>query len=150
MQNKRKAFAYITRGSKLLVFEQPDSPEAGIQVPAGTIEEGESPEAGVMREAWEETSLEGLKLCCFLGEQSRDMSDYGKDEIHQRYFYHLLCEEAPETWSHGEYSPGDEPSHDRTLRHRFDFYWVDLADMPELIAEHDFFVKALVEHLEGK
>jgi 8-oxo-dGTP diphosphatase len=144
MQTKRKAFAYITRGSKLLVFEQPDSPEAGLQVPAGTIEDGEVPETGVMREAWEETDLEGLKLCCFLGEQIRDMSDYGKDEIHQRFFYHLLCEDAPETWSHGEYAPSDEPEHDtKILRHRFDFYWADLAKMPELIAEHDYFVEKL-------
>jgi 8-oxo-dGTP diphosphatase len=148
MQTKRKAFAYITRGSKLLVFEHPDAPEAGIQVPAGTLEDGESPEAGALREAQEETGLTGLKLCCFLGEQIRNMSDYGKAEIHHRYFYHLLCEDAPESWSHGEYDPSDEPNHDsKTLRHRFDFYWVDLADMPELIAEHDYFVGELRKHL---
>jgi 8-oxo-dGTP diphosphatase len=144
MQTKRKAFAYITKGTKLLVFKQPDSPEAGIQVPAGTIEEDEAPEDGVMREAWEETALEGLKRCCFLGEQIREMSDYGKQEIHHRYFYHLLCEDAPESWSHGEYSPSDEPEHNnKILRHRFDFYWLDLAEMPELIAEHDYFVEKI-------
>ena len=147
MQSKRKAFAYITRGSQLLVFKQPDSPEAGIQVPAGTIEEGESPEGGVMREAWEETGLEGLKLCCFLGEQSRDMSDFDKQEIHHRYFYHLLCEEAPEKWFHGEYSPSDEPNQERILRHRFDFYWLDVSELPELIAEHDYFIADLQKHL---
>lgn len=148
MQTKRKAFAYITRGSKLLVFEQPDSPEAGIQVPAGTIEAGESPEDGVMREAWEETALERLKRCCFLGEQIRDMSDYGKQEMHHRYFYHLRCEDAPEKWSHGEYSPSDEPEQERILRHRFDFYWVELSEVPKLIAEHDYFVAILLEHLK--
>jgi 8-oxo-dGTP diphosphatase len=147
MQTKVKVFAYITKGSKLLVFEQPDSPEAGIQVPAGTLEEGETPETGVMREAWEETDLSGLKLCCFLGEQIRDMRDYNKQEIHHRYFYHLLCDDAPETWSHGEFSPSDEPEHDeRILRHRFDFYWVDLADVPELIAEHGYFIARLKAH----
>ena len=36
-----KAFAYITRDDELLVFRHVDSPEAGIQVPAGTIEPGE-------------------------------------------------------------------------------------------------------------
>jgi 8-oxo-dGTP diphosphatase len=147
METKRKAFAYITKGSKLLVFEQPDSPEAGIQVPAGTLEEGESPEVGVMREAWEETDLSGLKLCCFLGEQIRDMSEFGKQEIHHRFFYHLLCEDAPESWSHGEYAPSDEPEHDRgILRHRFDLYWVDLAEVPELIAEHGYFISSLKVH----
>jgi 8-oxo-dGTP diphosphatase len=147
METKVKVFAYITKGSKLLVFEQPDSPEAGIQVPAGTLEEGETPEEGVMREAWEETDLSGLKLSCFLGEQIRDMRDYDKQEIHHRYFYHLLCEDAPETWSHGEFSPSDEHEHDaRILRHRFDFYWVDLADVPELIAEHGYFIARLKVH----
>ena len=40
---KRKVLAYITKGQEpnleLLVFEHKDFPEAGLQVPAGTIEE---------------------------------------------------------------------------------------------------------------
>jgi 8-oxo-dGTP pyrophosphatase MutT (NUDIX family) len=50
-----KVFAYITWGIKLLVFSQPTAPEAGIQVPAGTVEDGEAVDAAVMREAFEET-----------------------------------------------------------------------------------------------
>lgn len=46
---RRKAFAYITHQQRLLVFEHPDSPEAGIQVPAGSIEPGETPQAGTLR-----------------------------------------------------------------------------------------------------
>ncbi len=34
---KRKAFAYITHAHHLLVFSHPAAPEAGIQVPAGTV-----------------------------------------------------------------------------------------------------------------
>ena len=44
---KQKALVYITWGDKLLVFSHPDFPEAGIQVPAGTIEPGEEPGAAV-------------------------------------------------------------------------------------------------------
>src|SRR5690606_22715073 len=125
MQTKRKAFAYITQGTKLLVFEQPDSPLAGIQVPAGTIENGESPQTGALREAHEETGLETLRVVQFLGEQIRDMSDYDKQEIHHRYFYHLLCEEeTPETWLHGERFPSDQPNHNGSITHMFKFYWV--------------------------
>ena len=63
-----KVFAYITHGNQLLVFSHPDFPEAGIQVPAGTIEEGETAEAAVMREAFEETGLANLKRIRMLGE----------------------------------------------------------------------------------
>lgn len=89
MKTKRKAFAYITQGNSLLVFEHDNAPEAGIQVPAGSIEANETPEQAVLREAREETGLQKLSLIRFLGEQIRDMSDYGKPEIHHRYFYHL-------------------------------------------------------------
>jgi 8-oxo-dGTP diphosphatase len=59
---KRKAFAYITHRDQLLLFTHPLSPEAGIQAPAGTLEDGEEPEAGVLREAMEETGLTGLEV----------------------------------------------------------------------------------------
>ena len=35
-------------------------PNAGIQAPAGTVEEGEAPEAAAVREAMEETGLDGF------------------------------------------------------------------------------------------
>ncbi len=143
---KRKAFAYITQNNKLLVFEHPDSPEAGIQVPAGSIEIGESPQDGALREAQEETGLSQLKIMRFLGEQVRDMSDFSKSEIHHRYFYHLVCDDdTPETWHHGERFPSDQPDHDGSVIHLFRFYWVDLDDLPQLIADHDFYI-ATIQH----
>ena len=48
---KHKVFAYITYHHRLLVFSHPFAPEAGIQVPAGTIKADEPPEAAVLREA---------------------------------------------------------------------------------------------------
>src|SRR5258708_28204252 len=86
---KHKVFAYITAQQHLLVFRHPYAPEAGIQVPAGTIEEHERAEEAVLREAYEETGLTALTLTRFLGEQERDMADFGRDEIHHRSFYHL-------------------------------------------------------------
>lgn len=49
MKTTRKAFAYITQGNSLLIFEHEDAPEAGIQVPAGSIEAGETPEEAALR-----------------------------------------------------------------------------------------------------
>jgi len=58
-----KVVAFITRlgpaGLELCVFEHPT---AGIQLPAGTLEEGEEPLPGALREAHEETGLEGLEV----------------------------------------------------------------------------------------
>ena len=64
-----KVIAYITQEDKLLVFRHPFHPEAGIQVPAGTIEPGESPQEAVLREAHEETGFSELELRAFLGMQ---------------------------------------------------------------------------------
>lgn len=108
---KHKVFAYITHNQHLLVFSHPFAPEAGIQVPAGTINEGEHPEKAVLREAFEETGLTDLTLDSFLGEQERDMSDFGRNEIHHRRFYHLHCHrEPPLTWRHEEHHHTDDPS----------------------------------------
>ena len=144
MLTKRKTFAYITQGNNLLIFEHDDAPEAGIQVPAGSIEADESPEEAVVREAKEETGLQKLSVIRFLGEQIRDMSDYGKQEIHHRYFYHLICNEKTQnSWQHGEKYPSNESEHDGSFRHIFNFYWSDLGQLPELIADHDFYVGKL-------
>ncbi len=48
---KHKVFAYITHGHHLLVFRHLYVPEAGIQVPAGTVEENERSEDAVLRNA---------------------------------------------------------------------------------------------------
>ena len=105
MKTRHRAYAYITRGSRLLLFTQPGAPEAGIQVPAETIESGEVPQDAVMREAKEETGLTELKFEKFLAQDTRDMRDCGSDELQHRWFFHLSVEEpTEETWRHGEYS----------------------------------------------
>jgi 8-oxo-dGTP pyrophosphatase MutT (NUDIX family) len=64
----RKATAFITRdtskGREVLVFEHP---QAGIQLPAGTVEDGETFEEGALREAYEETGVKNLSIVQPLG-----------------------------------------------------------------------------------
>ena len=63
-----KITAFITRETKdgpgLLLFTHPC---ASNQLPAGTVEEGDAPEAAVLREAFEETGLEPLAIREYLG-----------------------------------------------------------------------------------
>ncbi len=76
MQVVEKVTAFVTRegvnGRELLIFRHPLN---GLQLPAGTVEEGESPETAVMREAAEETGLEGLVLKRPLGMLHRVLPD---------------------------------------------------------------------------
>lgn len=142
---KHKVFAYITHNNSLLVFHHPFEPEAGIQVPAGTLEPGEDPEDAVMREAYEETGLSELTLDCFLGEQERDIADFGRNEIHHRRFYHLRYHGPLVTvWRHTElYS-----SENAAARHIFEFFWVSLPDgVPPLIADHGIMLPELRKKL---
>ena len=56
-----KAYGFVLReraaGPELLVFEHAGQPEAGLQVPGGTVEDGEAPLTAVAREVLEESGL---------------------------------------------------------------------------------------------
>ncbi len=71
-----KVVAFITRetahGPDLLLFEHP---YAGIQIPAGTVEIGEAPDAAALREGREETGLIGLQLVQALGQRDDSPPD---------------------------------------------------------------------------
>jgi len=147
MIERNKVLAYVTHGNRLLVFAHTDSPEAGIQVPGGTVEQDELLDEAALREASEETGLSNLRLGVFLGDDRRDRSVYGLDEIHHRHFYHLYCDQTPlESWRHYEYTASDRPvGHDPIP---FDFYWVELPDNdPHLIDSQDAFLPQLIAHL---
>ncbi|MFN8500104.1 MAG: NUDIX domain-containing protein [Anaerolineae bacterium] len=133
-----KVLAYITRGRRLLVFRQPAFPEAGIQIPAGTMEAGETPPEALLREVEEETGLRDLRIVAFLGTQDIDLRRWGRNGIHRRYFFHLaLDSDAPETWRHWETSPSDGDVPEIEYEH----FWVDMPDgIPHLAAEQDTFL----------
>ena len=64
----QKVTAFIIRErngvKELLVFKHPT---AGVQIPAGTLEEGEDIETAVKREAYEETGLQSVEIENYLG-----------------------------------------------------------------------------------
>jgi 8-oxo-dGTP pyrophosphatase MutT (NUDIX family) len=127
-----KVFAYITNHNRLLVFSHPNSPEAGIQVPAGTVKQNETLQNAVLREAYEETGLVGLKLIGYLGNCVYDMSPERGNSAQCRHFFHLEVDgEMPNLWQHYETSGGKrEPI-------LFELFWAHLPDgVPERIAGH--------------
>lgn len=137
----RKVLAYITNGHRLLVFRQPAFPEAGIQVPGGTLDLDESPLDGVLREAAEETGLTALRVESLLGEHIRTVDDV----TFHRHVFHLTCHGSPpESWEHYELFPSDGDP-DPIL---FDFFWVPLPNgVPPMVAEMDWFISDLIEVL---
>jgi 8-oxo-dGTP diphosphatase len=143
MIERLKVLTYITRSSYLLVFTHPNAPQAGIQVPGGTLEPGEMPEDTALREAIEETGLASLRLSSFLGEMRRDMSDFGLDEMHHRFFFHVWCDqEPPDSWQHYEATPSNSSQLDEPIP--LDFYWVNLKDgVPPLIANQAAYIPKL-------
>jgi len=137
------ALAYITQAGRLLVFSHPDFPEAGIQVPGGMLKEGEEPDEAVMREAFEETGLEGLELRSYLGDCELDARERG--EVYHCRFYHLTYDgSAPERWRHDETDPSDGTPGPIA----FEFFWVRLPDeVPRLFGGTDVMLPELLERL---
>ena len=118
---RHRAYAYITSGQRLLIFRHVHFPEAGLQVPAGTIDPAEEPAKAVLREAEEETGLRELQLVSFIARDERNMSDCGVNELQHRWFFHLRYDgEIKESWQHAETSGG------KTEPIWFEFFWADL------------------------
>ena len=102
---KHKVVAYITRGRELLVFEHEGMPEAGVQVPAGTVEPDEPLEAALWREIAEESGLTGetLTLQGWLGD--RPHPAHG---LVRHYAWLTVDRDAPNHWVHRVDGAGDD------------------------------------------
>jgi ADP-ribose pyrophosphatase YjhB (NUDIX family) len=117
-----KVLAYITRknDTELLVFRHKDFPEAGLQVPAGTVDEGEDVLTALYREIEEESGLIQLKLVSHLA--TVPYSFEPRNERGERHIFHLRApDELPETWLH-VVTAGEE---DKGLY--FEYSWAPLA-----------------------
>jgi 8-oxo-dGTP pyrophosphatase MutT (NUDIX family) len=97
----RKVVAYIIREKagerQLLVFIHRDFPEAGLQVPAGTVEDDETIEAGLKREVVEETGLRDFEVV-------REIATYDRvhpvtGNTHERHVFLLTVPPStPDEW----------------------------------------------------
>lgn len=125
MNRPQKVVAYIVREGRLLVFVHADDEsfdQSGVQVPAGTVRDGELPEDAVLREASEETGLQGLHIQRYLGTGEYDMRPYA-DAVHVRHYFQLRidADDVPERWIAYERGESDgDPI-------RFELYWMPLT-----------------------
>ncbi len=127
-----KVVAYIVRDERLAVFlhEGDFDPvkESGLQVPAGSCEPGEVPAEAVLREAWEESGLDALRVVRYLGDTHYDMRPYANATHHRRFFHLAVDGPVGEEWSHVEL-------HARTDKAPvFQFFWMPLRQAHVLAA----------------
>ncbi|CAM3755375.1 NUDIX hydrolase [Alkalicoccus chagannorensis] len=128
-----KAYVYVTRTKnarkECLVFRHP-LPKGGIQIPKGTIEEGESPDEAAVREMMEETGLSPTSPR-FLAE---DEWEHPNGERHHRYFFEMPAEQAPQAWVHEPTGGGAEEGLE------FSYYWISPG-------EEDCLVEGFADYL---
>jgi len=119
----RKVVVYCIRQGRLLVMRHLDcsADEVGLQVPAGSIRDGEDRAAAALRELEEETGRTGFTINACLGQSFYDISPH-RDEVQERFFF---LASAPsnigERWIGTEDHDGMHPPT------RFEFFWIPLA-----------------------
>jgi len=125
---KHKVLAYITRQRnrqpQLLVFTHRDFPEAGIQVPAGTVDSGEAIEAALLREIREESGLADVQLVRKLAKQAKPQ--WGQT----RHVFQIAApDDLPDRWTHTVRGRGEDTGL------AFEYRWADLDAGVELAGE---------------
>ncbi|WP_281657804.1 NUDIX domain-containing protein [Halobacillus sp. Cin3] len=125
-----KVYGYITRFYKekpqVLVFQH-SVPEAGIQIPKGTVNPGEDPLHAVVREMVEETGLTSVYVEKLLAVDKWMNTD---SKQHKRYFYQLNTTELKDNWAHHPIGGREE----RGLT--FHFFWISSEEEVSLIRGH--------------
>ncbi|GKV67041.1 MULTISPECIES: NUDIX hydrolase [Sporosarcina] len=132
---KRKVLAYITKGEgrhrKLLVYEQTDQPEAGLQVPGGTIERNELLLDALYREIEEESGILRDELILEGKVKSSKFFPEDKNVIYERTIFHFsyVGTKDENEW---EYRVEGEGKDAGLL---FSYRWMPLNAVPKLAAK---------------
>ncbi|MEU1877796.1 NUDIX domain-containing protein [Streptosporangium sp. NPDC020072] len=138
---KDKVLCYVVRDGRLLVFRHIGCSyeEVGIQVPAGSVRPGETPEEAALREAREETGFTGFGIVRKLGEVVYDISPYRFEIQHRHVFQLELAEPTPERWASQELHDGEREPTD------FECFWIPLEDAHVLQSGQGALIGALFD-----
>lgn len=163
MRTLHKALAFVVREGdvelELLVFAHP---HAGVQVPKGTVEEGERPEVTVRRELLEESGVREASIVRRFAALTREAPDDDADPGNaaprepavlahvppsgSRHVWHVFqlspTAQLPDSWTHTAVGSEEEEGLD------FSYFWVELANARRVL--HPVFHPALdlvVRHL---
>lgn len=142
-QIKKKVLAYILNDKKLLIFDEPEFPEIGFQVPGGTVEAEEDIFSAVIRESQEETGISTFELISYLGQKDFFVEKYNL-QLNRHFFLLKTNEKKDETWEHTEKFNSIEAK--EVL---FRFKWVELSDVPSLAVEQDAMIAKVFEYLKN-
>ncbi|MFB4213167.1 NUDIX domain-containing protein [Shouchella sp. JSM 1781072] len=126
-----KVYAYVTRdqdGVKQVLVFRHSNPEAGVQVPKGTVERNEKLDDAIKREVTEETGLRHFKSVKRIAEDEWENED---GHVQRRIFYHVHVDQPlRDEWS---YAPTGGGAEDQVCFH---YYWIDPYDSNDLIRGH--------------
>lgn len=144
--SKKKVLAYITRkinnSIELLIHRHVDIDEAGLQIPAGTIEYNETVKEALFREIQEESGLCDLNFIKKLG--TTKYLPEGRNEVHERHYFLLETNISNDTWRHKIKSNGED---DGLI---FEYKWYKLDKIPKLAAKQDELVLEIKEYYNYK
>ncbi|WOV86683.1 NUDIX domain-containing protein [Sporosarcina oncorhynchi] len=144
MEVKRKVLAYITTGRdselKLLIFEHKNKPDAGWQVPGGSIEKDELLIDALYREIEEETGIlrEQLELNGKVNKRNYFPANR-KHIVHERNIFHLTYT-GPEKSEWDFIVRGDGADSGMV----FHCLWIPVQELPSLAAEQDTEIEFII------
>lgn len=109
-----------TEGIQLLTFSEPDFPEAGTQVPGGTVDPGENLLDTANREFFEETGKQWKDGWVFFEEEELLHRQTGIPQVENVFFSWDRKKVLPENWNHLVTGGGEDEGI------LFSFQWISL------------------------
>jgi 8-oxo-dGTP pyrophosphatase MutT (NUDIX family) len=140
-----KVVCYVLHDGHLLVFTHDAHPleVTGVQVPAGSVEPGESPEQAAVRELSEETGRLG-QVVRKIGTLNYDLRPV-RNEIAIRHFFQLRM---PTADIHERWSAGESDTSDGNELIAWTCWWLPLEDAHVLAAGFGALIGSMLELMD--